>query len=75
MFFETCANFVRTEGQIPGKLVEPVCSEEKEGTHEFLESGLCSPLTPVKREILGIPFQSSFPTQFFHSAQPFCPGA
>lgn len=45
MLFKTYANFIKTEGEIPGfpfywQLVEPVCSEEKEGTQDILELDL-----------------------------------
>ena len=45
VLFETCANFIKNEKEIYGfpfywQLVKPLCSEEKEGTQDFLESDL-----------------------------------
>ena len=55
---ETCTNFIKNEKEIYGfpfywELVKPLCSEEKEGTQDFLESDLHEFLILLRREIHG----------------------
>lgn len=79
VLFETCSNFIKTEKEIHGfsfywQLVKPLCSEQKEGTQDFLESDLHEFLILLRREIRGCvkPLQVSFPTPSSQSAQPSC---